>query len=110
MKLHVKRVGYNAMMQVHYNARWVPASWVAICLGRHVFTRYASLSVETLAHEDCHVAQYGCYGFVGYLVRWFYWTRKVGYWDNPFEVQARAYARLRADDYRDWLRLLDYVA
>ena len=79
---------------VHYNRAWV-RRWVkavAICLGSHVFTSEASLSEHVLAHEYCHVLQYRQYGFFGYLVRWFYWTWKVGYLKNPFEVKACAYA------------------
>ena len=65
---------------------------MAICFGHHVYTGEASLPDHTLAHEYCHVAQYEVYGFWGYLVRWFYWTWKVGYLKNPFELQACAYA------------------
>jgi len=81
-------------MVVHYNQRWVKrvTGAVAICFGRHVFTDASTLSEHTLAHEYCHVAQYGVYGFFGYLARWFYWTWKVGYERNPFEAQARTYA------------------
>lgn len=81
-------------MVVHYNHPWVQKyiKAVAICLGRHVFTSAPSLSEHTLAHEYCHVAQYEVYGLFGYLVRWFYWTWKVGYYKNPFEQQAQTYA------------------
>ena len=65
---------------------------MAICFGHHVYTGEASLSEHTLAHEYCHVAQYEVYGFWGYLVRWFYWTWKVGYVQNPLELEACAYA------------------
>jgi hypothetical protein len=82
---------------VHYNHPWV-RRWIkaaAICLGDHVFTSEQFLSEHTLAHEYCHVAQYEVYGFWGYLARWFYWTWKYGYYKNPFEAQAFAYADIR---------------
>lgn len=86
-------------MVVHYGQRWMPRRWHALCLGRHVFTRRTWLSPTTLAHEAWHVAQYGVYGVVGYLVRWFWWTWRFGYWRNPLEQQARDYAAWHAADY-----------
>lgn len=79
-------------MVVHTRVWWVPRGVVAICVGRHVFTALSSLPQYVLDHEEEHVRQYAQYGIVGYLVRWFYWTWRVGYVNNPFEIEAQRFA------------------
>lgn len=83
-------------MVVHYNVRWLPNSMVAICLGRHVFTGRAFVTQWALDHEEEHVRQYVQYGILPYLVRWFYWTWKYGYANNPFEIEAKRFADAQA--------------
>src|SRR6185295_3059125 len=78
-------------MSVHYGLWWIPERAVALCIGRHVFTAFDSLSQWTLDHEEMHVIQYAAYGIIPYLMRWLYWTWKYGYANNPFEVEAREF-------------------
>jgi hypothetical protein len=43
-----------------------------------------------LKHELCHVRQYMQYGFTFFLVKYLWYSYKYGYYNNPFEVEARA--------------------
>lgn len=102
-------------MRVVYNAQVVPkiVTWLAglpegrfrwtgwasvVCIGNTVWVPGPSAGQFTLDHEEKHTHQYAQYGIVGYLVRWFYWTWKLGYAQNPFEVEANAYAREKASE------------
>jgi len=47
-------------------------------------------------HENAHKTQFARYGFVGYMVRWWYYAWKYGYQKNPLEIEASkiAYEKL----------------
>jgi hypothetical protein len=79
-------------------ARPLWPSWLAITLGRHVFT-WRPLSPAELAHEACHVRQWSRYGlrFIPRYVRasWRAWlANRDVYRDNRFEREAQAAAEL----------------
>lgn len=42
-----------------------------------------------IAHEMCHVKQWWKYAIVGFVVLYAFYLLRDGYWDNPFEVEAR---------------------
>lgn len=90
--------GRTAPMVVHYNARWVIAPIMAICLGRHVFAWRPVLTQWVLDHEERHTQQYAEYGFFGYLARWFHQSLTVGYVQNRYEQEADAYANAKAEE------------
>ncbi len=72
--------------------------WLAITLGRHIFS-WRPLNEVELAHELQHVAQWRRYGvlFIPRYVRasWRAW-RSGGhrYYDNVYEIEAHAAAEL----------------
>lgn len=41
-------------------------------------------------HELCHVKQYQQYGFFGFIFRYIWESLRKGYYNNRFEVEARA--------------------
>jgi len=43
-----------------------------------------------LQHELTHVAQYKRYGTLGFLIRYLYESWKHGYYNNRYEIEARA--------------------
>jgi hypothetical protein len=72
---------------------------VALVLGKtiHLYntTREEFLAnPEWLMHELEHVRQFRQYGFAGFIVRYLVETLRKGYWNNRFEVEARAAERL----------------
>lgn len=40
-------------------------------------------------HEKKHLEQYVRYGIVGFLPVYIYYSIRFGYWNNPFEKEAR---------------------
>lgn len=42
-----------------------------------------------LAHEEMHIEQMKRDGKLKFLVKYVYYWCKVGYWDNPYEIEAR---------------------
>ena len=81
-------------MEVHYRSRLasllLPRRYIAITLGRHVFTPLATLSEDVLRHERVHVEQWRRLGALRFLTRYLWYHCKYGYQQNPFEVEARA--------------------
>ena len=42
-----------------------------------------------LAHEQAHVVQFEKQGALRFNVMYLYYQLTVGYWDNPYEIEAR---------------------
>jgi len=68
---------------------------VAIVTGRTIHlcrcTKEEFLESERwVKHELCHVRQYRQYGFFGFIVRYIWESMRKGYYNNRFEVEARA--------------------
>ena len=42
-----------------------------------------------LRHERKHLEQMQRDGKLVYLVKYSYWLLRYGYWDNPYEIEAR---------------------
>lgn len=43
-----------------------------------------------LRHERCHLEQIERDGRVLFSVRYLWWLARHGYWNNPYEIEARA--------------------
>jgi hypothetical protein len=76
-------------------AKKLRANAVAIVFGHtihlHGADREALLhNTAWLRHEVCHVRQYRRHGFAGFLCRYLWDWVWHGYWNNKFEVEARA--------------------
>ena len=68
---------------------------VAIVFGRTIFlwniTKQNFLNDKKhLAHELCHVRQYKQYGFFRFIFLYVLESLRKGYYNNKFEVEARA--------------------
>ncbi|HRN79652.1 MAG TPA: DUF4157 domain-containing protein [Ferruginibacter sp.] len=72
---------------------------VAIVFGNtiHLYGTTSSEFLENTAwvkHELCHIRQYKQYGFIGFIVRYLLESLRTGYYNNRFEVEARAAEQL----------------
>lgn len=43
-----------------------------------------------LKHELCHVQQYKQHGYVGFIIKYLWESFRKGYYNNKYEVEARA--------------------
>jgi hypothetical protein len=43
-----------------------------------------------LRHERCHLQQIERDGRIWFALKYSWWTIRHGYWNNPYEVEARA--------------------
>lgn len=43
-----------------------------------------------LRHECMHLTQMATDGWFMFHVKYLYWTLRHGYWNNPYEVEARS--------------------
>ncbi|CAN5791511.1 hypothetical protein BH11GEM1_BH11GEM1_28970 [soil metagenome] len=66
--------------------------WNTVCLAPH-----AVLAPELLLHELRHVHQFDSDAL--FPLRYFWGSVRHGYIDNPYEADARAFARQRLADY-----------
>ena len=64
-------------------------------LGNHVFTRLEALEESILSHEAVHVRQWKQHGLLRFAVLYVWFHFCYGYWQNPFEVEARSEALTR---------------
>jgi len=66
-------------------------SW-GVCLYPWIWVRGAPAEVpdRMLRHELEHFYQVQQVGWIKYYVRWLWLTWRRGYWNNPYEVKARA--------------------
>ena len=76
-------------------ARFMGVQSVAIVLGRTIHLYGASRErflsdVAWMRHEACHVKQYQRFGKTVFLWRYFSECLRRGYYNNTFEVAARA--------------------
>lgn len=61
------------------------------CIHLHNTSKEAFLQDKKwLKHELCHVEQFKKYGFVGFIIRYLWESLKKGYYNNKYEVEARA--------------------
>lgn len=101
-------------MRIIYNSILPVRGFVAIMLFGVIFARkkYAPLSLETINHEAIHAEQAKeCGGYWRfYLLYLRYWV-KYGYYNIPFEREARNYANLLIyiDRYRKRFAWREYL-
>ena len=63
-----------------------------------IFLRQPDVEVE--AHEREHVRQIWAGWVIGFGIKYCYYLAKYGYWNNPYEVQARQVAAQAYRAYR----------
>lgn len=77
-------------------AAWkLGAKSVAIVFGSTIHLSKASIddflnNESWLKHELCHVQQFKRHGFINFIFLYLYESIKNGYYNNKFEVEARA--------------------
>lgn len=66
----------------------------AITIGQTTYyssdEQYVKTRPNWQRHEDCHKRQWAKYGRIRFAVLYLYYSARYGYWNNPFEVEARA--------------------
>ena len=75
-------------------ARKLKVQQVAIVFGKTIHLHNTSREVFLLnkrwvRHEMAHIEQYNRYGFLKFLVLYVWYSIRYGYYNNPFEVEAR---------------------
>jgi len=75
-----------------WKVRWLIPTWASgLTIGKDVFIRSTlkgQAQRNVIKHELVHVAQYIRLGWKFPLL-YIYYHFKYGYWNNPFEVEAR---------------------
>ena len=80
-------------------AKKLQAASVAMVLGNTIHLHNTSqeefLKNENwLTHELCHIEQFRQHGYIGFIVKYLWESIQKGYYDNKFEVEARAAEQL----------------
>src|SRR6185503_12155360 len=97
---------YPELGRAKYRRGGLPPRIAGWCLGRgsvSAITLWRTIwlgegavaDAELLLHESRHVAQFGASKAFPILYLWE--SLRRGYWNNPFEVDARAYAAQRIE-------------
>lgn len=67
----------------------------AITFGQTAYYSQSKEEVEKdkkwINHENFHKFQYKRDGFSRFLIKYIYYNAKYGYWNNPYEVEARSH-------------------
>lgn len=103
-KLHMQLQGISfTIIENSFRAKIaaynLKADKVAIVFG-HTIHLHGTTAEDFLAneawvkHELCHIRQYKQYGFVGFIFRYLMESMRSGYYNNRFEVEARAAEKL----------------
>ncbi len=81
-------------------AAWkLSSNSVAMVIGKtihlHNTTQKEFLQNEKwLKHELCHIKQFKQHGFAGFIAKYLWESLKKGYYNNKYEVEARAAEKL----------------
>ena len=76
-------------------ARKLKEKKVAMVVGRTIHLHNTTTSeflndTRWVKHELCHLRQYKQHGTIGFIVKYLWESLKKGYYNNRFEVEARA--------------------
>jgi hypothetical protein len=76
-------------------AKKLRSSAVAIVLGKTIHLHSTTKEVflkddKWVKHELCHVQQFKQHGYIGFIAKYLWESVKKGYYNNKFEVAARA--------------------
>ena len=98
-KINLAEIRFRRNSYVARLAAWLMRSpSCALVIGRTIHLHGAN---ETdlknnqawLNHELAHVAQYQRYGILNFLIRYGWYSLRYGYYNNPFEIEARGAER-----------------
>lgn len=65
------------------------AGWASFCRTIYVLPGHEN-NQRLLRHERCHLEQIERDGRVRFAVKYLWWLCRYGYWDNPYEIEARS--------------------
>ena len=68
----------------------LPGMMDAIVLYPYILFRGNSTTPQLYRHELEHFYQVQRDGFLRFYIRWLWLTFRRGYWNNPYEIEARA--------------------
>lgn len=76
-------------------AKKLHTSAVAMVIGKTIYLHNTTAGeflkdTRWLKHELCHIRQYKQHGTTGFIVKYLWESLKKGYYNNRFEVEARA--------------------
>lgn len=88
---HIKENSWLAKIA----AKKLGSNSVAMVLGKtihlHNSTKAEFLqNTRWVKHELCHVRQFKQHGYIGFIAKYLWESLKKGYYNNKFEVEARA--------------------
>ena len=88
---HIKENSWLAKIA----ARKLKSHAVAMVLGKtihlHNTTKEDFLKdTRWVKHELCHIKQFEQHGYIGFIIKYLWESIKKGYYNNRFEVEARA--------------------
>mgnify|MGYP006928180633 CR=1 FL=1 len=90
-------------MKVSIVPNWVLPFGYGLTLYKWVLVKRSPYLAQNIAHEAEHVRQWVEHGFFPFIIAYAANHIKYGYWNNPFEVQARARAIPDAYLYTEYL-------
>lgn len=67
---------------------WWPGDWNGLCLAPLIFVKDIS-DRKLVAHELTHASQTYRGLFIGFYIKYLLYTWRYGYWNNPYEIEAR---------------------
>jgi hypothetical protein len=90
-KFYIKENSFLAKIA----AKKLRAESVAMVLGKTIYlygtTKENFLKDEKwIKHELCHIKQYEEHGIILFLIKYLWESLKVGYYNNKYEIEARA--------------------
>jgi len=71
---------------------FLPKRFVAITVSKSLclYRTTDHLDDEQLrVHEGVHAAQFREHGWIGFIVKYCWYFVRYGYWNSPFEIEAR---------------------
>ncbi len=80
-------------------AKKLQAASVAMVLGNTIHLYNTSKeeflkNEKWVKHELCHIRQFRQHGYIGFIVKYLWESIRKGYYNNKFEVEARAAEQL----------------
>ena len=76
-------------MKVVYNSKFVPKGYKAWVIYPYMFFSEAKCTDVLFRHELQHVYQVRKYGWFKFYATYLWYSATKGYWDNPYEIEAR---------------------
>ena len=91
MRAGIEVDGKLKIFKIHCDVDWMKRHWVrGIVIGRHIMFQDALPPAWLFRHELEHAYQQVREGVIFFYLKYFWYSLRYGYQDNPFEVAARA--------------------